>query len=81
MGELRPEFVGLPGEDTEAGAAQEYLVDLPHERPRACQVGEREVDFGELGSGLNGEVGHDVGQGWPEALRPGQFRAGGEPPC
>jgi len=56
LGELGPQILGLPGEDTQAGAAPEYLVDLPHERPRACQVAEREVDPGELGPGLNGEV-------------------------
>ena len=47
-----------------AGPATAWLRDLtglPHERPGACQVGERKVDASQLDPGLNGDVGKREG--------------------
>ena len=52
-----PERLGLPSEGSEAGAAPEHLIDLPHEGPGPGQVGERKVDADELDPGLNGKWG------------------------
>jgi hypothetical protein len=52
-----PKRLGLLGEVSQAGAAPEQLIDLPHERSGTGQVGKREVHAGELEPGLNGEVG------------------------
>jgi len=37
-----PERPDLAGQGPEAGPAPKQLIDLPHERPGTCQVGERE---------------------------------------
>src|SRR6266576_6446407 len=57
--------LGLAGQGAEAGPAPEQVVDLPHERPGTCEVGECEVDAGELDPRLNGEVRECVGQQMP----------------
>jgi hypothetical protein len=67
-GQLCPERLGLTAQGSEAGPALEQLVDLPPERPGACQVAEREVDAGQFDSGLNREVGQRV-SGLPRVFR------------
>ena len=57
LGELSPQRPGLADQGSEAGPAPEQLIGLPHERLGTCQVSERDVDAGELGPGLHGEVG------------------------
>ena len=57
-----PERLSLAGQGAQAGPGSEHLIDLPHERPGPGQVAEREVDAGELGPGLDGEVGQGISQ-------------------
>src|SRR6516225_6074248 len=79
LGKLRPQVLGLPGEYPQARAPREDLAGLADERPGGGQVGERQVDAGQLDSGLNGEVGKRVGQARPQPLRPGQLLQGARP--
>ena len=56
-GQPGPERLGLAGQGPEAGPPPEQLIDLPHQRPGPGEVGQREVDAGELDPDLNGEWG------------------------
>ena len=63
-----PAAPGLTGQVSEAGPAPQPLIDLPHERLGTGQVGEREVNAGELDPRLNSKVGQGVGQQVPQPL-------------
>jgi len=58
---------GWPGRSA-AGPPLEQLIDLPHQRPGPGQVGEGEMDAGELDPDLDGQLGHRVGQHMPQPL-------------
>jgi hypothetical protein len=62
VGQLGPERPGLRDEGPEAGPAPKQVIDLTHELPGTCQVGESEVDASQLDPGLDGEMGKRVGQ-------------------
>ena len=64
-GQLGPERPRPPRQGPEAGPRPEQVIDLTHERPGTCQVGEREVYAGQLDPGLYGEMGKRVGQQVP----------------
>ena len=74
----RAKRLGLVGQVSEVRPTPEQFIDLPHERPGPCHVGQREVDANQLNPGLNGEVGQGIGQQVPQPLSADEFLAGGQ---
>ena len=56
---------GLADQGAEAGPPLEHFVDLPHEGPCPRQVVQPEVGISKPDPGLNGQLGHRVGQQVP----------------